>query len=326
MMDNDAIIIQSKITLARNVKNYPFPTRMNDNRASVIAGGVYEAVGNNGGYELYKMAQISDKVASRLREQGMISDRLMTSSPYGSAVVSEDKTVSIMINEEDHIVMQCVLPGMSLEEAYVKIDAIDDRIAQKEEYSFHSRLGYLTSCPANVGTGMHASVRLFLPALTLTKSLQQCLGAVGRLNMTIKSVYDESVGAYSYTITNQKTLGVSEKEIIDLVTTAANHLAESELKARRMLKISSEPEIKDKAMRAYGLLKNSYKMSATEMTGLVAWARIGAYYGYVDLNAEAMDKLASSLGPATIGSDGGVELGSTVEREIYRAEMLRKNL
>lgn len=322
---SEQIVMQSKVTLSRNVKNFPFPTRMRDNRASIIAGGVYEAIGRNGGYELYKIAQISETVSSKLREQGLITDRLMNDSPYGSAIISDDKSISIMINEEDHIVEQCFEKGMNLEVAYERINRIDDEIAKKEEYCYHNKLGYLTSCPANVGTGMHASVTLFLPALTLTKSLQPCVNAVSRLNISIKSLYDESLGCYLYTLTNQRTLGLSEKEIIDLVTKAAAHVIDSEERARKMLKISSEPEMKDKAMRSYGLLKNSYKMSASEMMGLVAWAKLGAYYGYIEIDADKLDELASSLYPATIVTDSGMTFKSALDRDVYRAEMLRKN-
>lgn len=321
-MDAKDIIIKSKITLARNVKGFQFPSRLRDTRAGIIANGVYEAIASNGGYELYKMAQITDVKARQLREQGLISDRLM-SSPYGSAIVSDDKSVSVMINEEDNIVEQCFSDGLSLEEAYDKIDGIDDRISRKEEYCFHPKLGYLTSCPVNVGTGMHASVVLFLPALTISKSLEQCVSAVSRLNVSLESVYDESLETYLYSVSNQDTLGVSEKEIIDLVNTAANHLAESEERARKMLKISSEDEVKDKAMRSYGVLKNAYKMSAQEMLQLVTWAKIGVYYGYVDMDVKKADELVSSLMPSAIRN--GIA-NDDAEADVRRAEMLRTAL
>lgn len=322
MMNAQDIILKSKITLARNVKGYQFPSRLRDTRANIIAGGVYQALASGGGYELYKMAQITDLNARELREQGLISDRLMA-SPYGSAVVSEDKSVSVMINEEDNIVEQCFEDGFALEEAYRKIDAVDDKISQKEEFCFHPKLGYLTSCPGCVGTGMHASVELFLPALSISKSLDQCVSAVSRLNVSMSGVYDESLETYLYTLTNQDTLGVSEKEIIDLVTTAANHLAESEERARKMLKISSEAEIKDKAMRSFGLLKNAYKMSAQEMLQLITWSKIGAYYGYINFDAQKADLTAATLMPAAIRNGIAAD---DAEADIRRAEILRNSL
>ena len=321
-MSAQDIILKSKITLSRNVRGYQFPSRLRDTRANIIANGVYEAVAANGGYDLYKMAQISDVKSRRLREDGLISDRLLA-SPYGSVIVSDDKSVAVMINEEDNVVEQCFSKGLSLEEAYSVIDAIDDKIAGKQEFCFHPKLGYLTSCPDSVGTGMHASVTLFLPALTLSKSLEQCIAAVSRLNVSLKSVYDENIEAYLYTVTNQDTLGVTEKEIIDLVTTAANHLAEAEERARKMLKISSEAEVRDKSMRSMGILKNAYKISAAEMLQLITWAKIGAYYGFISPDCDKMDELAEKLLPAAVSEAVG---DSGTDSDIYRAEILRKSL
>lgn len=318
MSAND-IAVESKITLSRNVKGYPFPSRLRDTRANVIASGVYEALARDGGYELYKIAQMSDDICKRLRERGLISDRL-TESPYGSAIVSGDESVSVMINEEDAVVEQYFGKGECLSALYEKATAIDDEIGKKEEFCFHPRLGYLTSCPDSVGTGMHASVTLFLPALALTKSLQSCASSVSRLNISINSVYDDSVEAYLYTVTNQQTLGLSEAEIIDLVGKAVNHLIEAEEKARRMLKISSESQVRDKSMRAFGLMKNAYKMSATEMMELYCWAKLGAYYGFVSFDTERAASLIKSLMPAAINTAGAAD------EEVYRAEMLRKEL
>ena len=181
-MNAKDIAVESKITLSRNVKGYPFPSKLRDTRANVIASGVYESLSRSGGYELYKIAQMSDSVTKRLRERGLITDRLIQ-SPYGSAIVSSDESVSVMINEEDAVVEQYFGKGECLPELYEKANKTDDLIGAKEEFCFHPRLGYLTSCPDSVGTGMHASVTLFLPALVLTKSLQSCASSVSRLNI-----------------------------------------------------------------------------------------------------------------------------------------------
>ena len=318
-MSANGIAVESKITLSRNVKGFPFPSRLRDTRANVIASGVYEAVGRQGGYELYKTAQMSEQVTKRLRERGLITDRLIQ-SPYGSAIVSADESVSIMINEEDAIVEQYFGKGECLSDLYRKADKLDDVIGEKEEFCFHPRLGYLTSCPDSAGTGMHASVTLFLPALALTKSLQSCASSVSRLNISINSVYDDSVEAYLFTVTNQQTLGLSEAEIIDLVEKAVNHLVEAEERARKMLKISSEPQVRDKSMRALGLMKNAYSMSATEMVELFSWVKLGAYYGFVSLDTEAAEQTIKKLMPASI------DCPSPESEDVFRAEILRKEL
>lgn len=280
---------------------------------------MYESLSRSGGYELYKIAQMSDSVTKRLRERGLITDRLIQ-SPYGSAIVSSDESVSVMINEEDAVVEQYFGKGECLPELYEKANKTDDLIGAKEEFCFHPRLGYLTSCPDSVGTGMHASVTLFLPALVLTKSLQSCASSVSRLNISISSVYDDSVEAYLFTVTNQQTLGLSEAEIIDLVEKAVNHLIEAEERARKMLKISSESQVRDKSMRAFGIMKNAYAMPATEMVELFSWVKLGAYYGYVSVDTDKAEQLVKKLMPAAIA-----EVGAENE-EVYRAELLRKEL
>lgn len=318
-MNAKDIAVESKITFSRNVKGYPFPSKLRDTRANVIASGVYEALAKNGGYELYKIAQMSEPVTRRLRERGLISDRLIQ-SPYGSAIVSSDESVSVMINEEDAIVEQYFGKGDCLSELYEKANKTDDIIGAKEEFCFHPRLGYLTSCPDSVGTGMHASVTLFLPALVLTKSLQSCASSVSRLNISIKSVYDDSVEAYLFTATNQQTLGFGEDEIIDLVEKAVNHLIEAEERARKMLKISSEAQVRDKSMRAFGIMKNAYSMPATEMVELFSWVKLGAYYGYVSVDTDKVEQLVKKLMPAAV-AEAGAE-----NEDVYRAELLRKEL
>ena len=150
---------------------------------------------------------------------------------------------------------------------------------------------------------MHSSVTLFLPALVLTKSLQSCASSVSRLNISIKSVYDDSVEAYLFTATNQQTLGFGEDEIIDLVEKAVNHLIEAEERARKMLKISSEAQVRDKSMRAFGIMKNAYSMPATEMVELFSWVKLGAYYGYVSVDTDKAEQLVKKLMPAAVAEE-----------------------
>ena len=324
-MAENNIVMQSKVTLSRNVSGYPFPHNLRDNRASVIAGSVYEAVCRSGNYELYKISQISEQKSRALVEQGLISDALATGENNGSAIISDDKTVSIMINEEDHIVEQCYESGLNLESAFQKIDKIDDLIAEKNKICFDDKLGYLTSGPANAGTGMHASVVLFLPALVLTKNVQKCANAVNRLGITMRSVDGEGAG-YLYSLTNQRTLGLTEKEIIDLVKTATGHAVTAEEQARSLLKISSEVEIRDKASRSLGILKSAYRLTESEMISLVAWVKLGVSYGWVESDCEKLDKIVSKLTTAVMVENSGMTFATPVDRDVYRAEAVKAEI
>lgn len=320
---SNTIVSAGKITLSRNISGTPFPSKLRDNRASVMAGSVYEAVSKTGNYELYRMGQIAPAVTQKLLEGGLISNRLVSGGAFGSAIVSDDKSVSIMINEEDHVVEQCFYKGDGLAACYDKINKIDDVIAAKQRFSYHGKLGYLTSSPENLGTGMHVSVTLFLPGITLTKSLSQLVGIAGRLGVTVRPVYEDSVGAYVYVLTNQKTLGVSEKEIIELMETAVSRVSEAEERARKMLKISSEAEIHDKACRSYAILKNAYKLSTTEMISLIAWAKIGVAFGWIDAECEKLDAAQSAMLPSQLTESSGMNFESALDRDVYRAEAIK---
>lgn len=326
--DIDEVVLSSRIRLARNVSDLPFPSRLNDERASLVARKVYDAVNPTDNYDLYKMSNISDIDGNVLMEKHLISADLLHNNQFGAAIINESETVSIMINEEDHIRAQCILKGLALREAYDKINAVDDVISSKIKIAFDPKLGYLTSCPTNLGTGLRASVMMFLPGLTITKSLDAVLGAVSRLNMTVRGVYGEGSDAsgYIYQVSNQKTLGVTEGEIIDSVETSIKHIVDAELKSRDMLMKNNEAELKDEILRAYGLLTNAYKMSCREFMKLAALVKLGAYYGLLNISDRArLEKLVTDVQPANLIALCAKKLDAD-ERDVYRAEYASKVL
>lgn len=324
----DDVVLSSRIRLARNVSDLPFPSKLNDERASLVARKVYDAVNMTDNYDLYKMSNISEIDGNVLKEKHLISADLLHNNQFGAAIINESETVSIMINEEDHIREQCILKGFKLREAFDKINGVDDVIASKIKLAFDPKLGYLTSCPTNLGTGLRASVMMFLPGLTITKTLDAVLSAVSRLNMTVRGVYGEGSDAsgYLYQVSNQKTLGVTEAEIIDSVETSIKHIVDAELKARDALYKSNEAELKDEILRAYGILSYAYRMSCREFMKLAALVKLGVYYGLLHVNdAHRLEKLITDVQPANLLSiiDRNVDAD---ERDIYRAEYASKVL
>ncbi len=322
------IIISSRIRLARNIDGLPFPEKVSADKAALIPRDVYAALSGVDTYTIYRMNEISETDGNVLKEKHLISEDLLRNKDTGAAIINESETVSILINEEDHVREQCILPGFALKEAFTAINAVDDAIAKKVRFAYGEKLGYLTACPTNLGTGMRASAMMFLPGLSIYNSLQACVNAISRLNMTIRGVYGEgsdSVG-YIYQVSNQKTLGVSERQIIDAVETSVGHIAEAELKARDSLKTSGGDELKDKIMRAYGILTNAYKIDSKEFMQLMALVNLGAYYGYIKLSdREQFLKLITNAQPANIASLSNKDLNGD-ERDVFRAKYVSKVL
>lgn len=326
MDGTDEVVISSRIRLARNVSDLPFPSKLNDERASLVARKVYDAVNPTDNYDLYKMSNISEIDGNVLMEKHLISADLLHNNQFGAAIINESETVSIMINEEDHIREQCIMKGFRLTEAYDKINAVDDIISGKIKFAFDPKLGYLTSCPTNLGTGLRASVMMFLPGLTITKSLDSVLSAVSRLSMTVRGVYGEGSDAsgYIYQVSNQKTLGVTEAEIIASVETSIKHIVDAELKSRDMLLKSNEAELKDEILRAYGILSCAYKMSCREFMKLAALVKLGGYYKLLKISdRNRLEKLITDVQPANLISICAKKLDAD-ERDVYRAEFVSK--
>ena len=296
--NTDDVVISSRIRLARNVNDIPFPSRLNDERASLIARKVYDSLQAGDSYDLYKMSNISEIDGNVLMEKHLISADLLNNNQFGAAIINESETVSIMINEEDI------------------------------RFAFDPRLGYLTSCPTNLGTGLRASVMMFLPGLSITKNLDSCVNAVSRLNMTVRGVYGEGSDAdgFLYQVSNQKTLGVSESEIIQSVETSINHIVDTELRAREVLLRNNETELKDRIMRAWGVLTNAYTLSTDEFMRLTAFVKLGVYYGLIRVSDRArLEKLITEAQPANLINISGKQLDAA-ERDLYRAAYVGKTL
>lgn len=319
-------VLSTRIRLARNIKDIPFPTRMNAAQANAVAKKVYASLGS--GYKLYNIARLGESEAGALVERHLISKELI-GCKYGSVAVSDDESVSVMLGEEDHVREQVILKGYRLDDAYRIADALDDRIAEKVRFAYSPDLGYLTACPTNLGTGMRASVMMFLPALTMTDKLGSSAGALNLLDITVRGVYGEGSDAtgYVYQISNQRTLGVKEDEILRLVATAADNLADAEAKARDLLLATRTAEVKDEILRAYGIATSAYKMTNRELISSVALIKLGAYYDILGVsNIAAVDNLLTSMQPYNLVASSDVPLSGAEDRDVYRAAVVRGTL
>ena len=333
------VVVTTRVRLARNADGLPYPYKLNDDRAVLLARKVYEAVHKRAAgesaeescgddYALYRMESISDIDGGVLKEKHLISADLLENKKYGAAIINGNETVSIMVGEEDHVREQCILQGFNLPEAYRKINAIDDAISKSVKFAYDAKLGYLTSCPTNVGTGMRASAMMFLPGLSISRNLEQCVTAAARLNMTIRGVYGEGSESdgYYYQISNQKTLGISEQEILTSVQASIGHIAEAELKAREELYKTNEIALKDRILRSYGVLCHAYTLDSKECMKLLAMVKLGVYYGLLKVSdSQRLEKLVTDAQPANIVNLSGKPLQET-ERDVFRAAYVGKTL
>jgi protein arginine kinase len=322
------IAVSSRVRLARNINGYVFPIRTGTERLSEIIKPVYNELSKIGSFKLYLMNGGNPVEAHALKEKHLISADLIENKASGAAIISDDETVSVMVNEEDHIREQCMLKGYNLIGAYNNLDKIDDLLSKKLSFAFDKELGYLTSCPTNLGTGMRASVMLFLPALTFNNSINTIINAVGKVGITVRGVYGEGSNAegYMYQVSNQVSLGLTELDIIKNVETTVLKICESEQTARKNMLEGDPFGVKDMVYRAYGILTNCVKINSAEFMKLIANIKLGVALNLIKINDNyVLDDLIVKVQPANISLAAGRSL-TPDERDVYRADCCYKLL
>jgi protein arginine kinase len=326
------IAISTRIRLARNIVNIPFPTRANDDELLKVRQMILDAVSKCDVLEQEKfryedLDKISDAERISLVERHLISLDLGKYA-HSSVLINKDETISIMINEEDHIRIQCILSGFALTEAYEIANKLDDILQQDISYSFSDKYGFLTSCPTNVGTGMRAGVMVHIPALVLKSELNRIVNMAGKYGLTVRGIYGEGSSALGdlFQVSNQNSLGLSEDEIIRNLHAIAKEVIKMERAERNALLIENEDEIKDKVSRAYGLLTNAHMMSAQEAMKLLSLVRMGVDINIIDnVSVEKLNNLMINIQPATLSLLYKVDVGEKT-KDIYRAEYIHNIL
>ena len=328
-MTGDGIVVSSRVRLARNIADLPFPARLKGERADGLTDKVAAALTEAGlKISVFKMAQISDLDKAVLKEKRLISEDLLNINPFAAAIITDGEDVCVMMNEEDHLREQSFAGGLNLQTAFDKVNEIDDIISSSFKIAFSGEYGYLTSCPTNLGTGLRASALMFLPGLTITHSLNNCIASSSRLDIAVRGEYGEGSGndGYMYQVSNQKTLGVSEQEIIDSVTSTVESISEQEERARRAVLDGNPVEIKDKILRAYGILTNAYVMSSDEFIQYLALVKLGVYYEMLACaNIARLDGLIVKCRPANMTALSDKPM-SAVQRDVFRASYAAKEL
>ena len=329
-MDNlSDIVVSSRIRLARNVKNLNFPNCLIDyDEAISITKGIYEILNNIGDFEFYKIKNMDQMKSLVLLEEHLISKELLDNKDISSLAISYKDGLSVMINEEDHIREQCVLNGLNLENAYQRINELDELILDNFSIAYDEKLGFLTASPSNLGTGMRASVMLFLPALTMLKKVESLSNNVAKLGLTVRGAYGEGSKAqgYLYQISNEATLGKSERQIVLNVENITRKLCEMEKEFRSELFKLQSDEIKDMCGRAWGILNYANMLTCDEAVKYISDVKLGKCLGLnFNITIQRLNQLLIDIQPAHLMQNYGTEI-SAKQRDLFRAEYIKKFL
>jgi protein arginine kinase len=258
----------------------------------------------------------------------LISPHLAENSPHGAFLLSENEEISIMINEEDHIRIQCLFPGLQLTEALKAANQIDDWLEENINYAFDEHYGYLTSCPTNTGTGLRASVMMHLPGLVLTRQLNRILPAINQLGLVVRGIYGEGSEALGniFQISNQITLGKSEEDIVEDLNSVVSQLIAQERSSRSALAKTSNIQLEDRVFRSYGTLAHSRVIETKEAANCLSDVRLGIDMGYIkDISRNILNELMILTQPGFLQQYAGGSL-SPDERDIRRAALIRERI
>lgn len=329
-MSND-VVISTRVRLARNLKDYPFPCKLNTQGREKIIEKVKNAIVNSNSsiapnFSFIRMSELTPRQSVSFVERRLVSPEFISDTDGRALLLSNDEKLSIMINEEDHIRLQVITNGLSLEEAYDTADRLDTLLDENLDFAFDEKLGYLTQCPTNLGTGMRASVMLHLPALEKSRAISRIAGNLSKLGLTIRGAHGEGTepkGAL-YQLSNQVTLGISEKSAIENLKNITIQLVTQENQARERL--CSSIDVQDTISRSLGILKSALVISHDEALKLLSNVRLGIVSGQIsDVTTETIDKLMLAVEPATLSVNINKNL-SAHDRDIERAKLLRASL
>lgn len=326
--DYSSIVVSSRARLSRCLDGVPFPSKMDSDTGDKIINKVFNAISSQDDFKLYKIKELPKDDAFVLQEKHLISYDLIENSECGGACINSSETISIMINEEDHIREQCLLSGLNLDTAYRILEKIDNQICKKLDIAYNPNWGFLTSCLTNVGTGLRVSVMLFLPALTLSNRMSNLIDNLKKNGMAVRGAYGESTDylGYLYQISNERTLGKTEQEYISQINYLVTQICDMEIEARKQLLISRESEVIDIVNRAYGLLTNCYLLSCEEFMKLAGEIKMGIALNLVRMKDNfVVDKLLATCTPYSLIKLAG-SISTEQEEQKFRASYVAKVL
>ena len=329
--DISDVVISTRIRFARNLRDYPFPCRLSEEKKCRVAAIVKDAVlGGHSAisdrFRYIQMSELTQEEAVSLVERHLVSPEFISDRQGRGLLLLDDESVSIMINEEDHIRIQVIRPNMDLDGAYDLADKIDTLFDEQLTFAFNEKFGYLTQCPTNIGTGMRASLMLHLPALRESGAMGKISASLSKLGLVIRGMYGEGTDPKGsvYQLSNQVTLGISEKEAISNLRDIAMQLIAQERAARE--EMAKNLTVMDSVYRSFGILQYAKLISNDECLKLLSNLRFGVEIGLIEnIDFDTINHLMIEVQPATLMKNIGKKL-TVQERDQLRAELVRSAL
>ena len=319
-------VISTRVRFARNLTGHNFDSTLGEKGAREIIGKISDIFTPALGFEHVDLDEKNKLEALSFVEKHFISREFAAKKTPHALLLSRKFNTAIMVCEEDHVRLQTILPGLALNEAYEDLCRFDDLLDSSVEIAYDEKLGYLTHCPTNLGTGMRASVMMFLPALTMANQIGGIAAQLSKIGLTIRGMYgegSESRGSL-YQISNQVTLGVSEEETIRKLGEITGQISNRERKLRTTLKEESFDSLKDKVFRAEGTLRYAHMLSSSETTELFSLVRLGVSLGIIeDVDYSTLSRILVETLPATLTLESEYRPKDETERDILRATKIK---
>ncbi|MDR3344903.1 MAG: protein arginine kinase [Oscillospiraceae bacterium] len=321
--DEGEIVLSTRVRLARNLEEYPFPLRLDAAGCRRVCEAVSEALADDECFRMVNMEELSPAMAGSLAEKHLVSPEFAAERANRALLLSKDESVSIMLCEEDHIRLQVLHSGLALREALDAAQKIEGKLSGKLEFARDERIGYLTQCPSNLGTAMRASVMLHLPALTRMRQIPRLAQTVAKLGLTIRGAFGEGstpAGDF-YQLSNQITLGITSDAAIENLGAIAKQLIAQERASQKSL--CEDIATRDAVFRALGILQNARILGSREFLQALSLVRMGAAQGLITVPMQTLNEQLIALLPATLNAANAGKL-SPEERDVLRAEKARE--
>mgnify|MGYP001085728148 CR=1 FL=1 len=301
----DSIIIGTKVSLSRNINNYPFPHKLSQSESQVIANKINNIILESEDlfqedFIAYNIKDISQIEKNTLIERNIISNKFSTND-IGSIIINKDKTKYITVNDQEHIKINIYENKFNVDEAFIIANKVDDILESKLDYAFDDKLGYLTSCPVNAGTGLKASIIVHLPILSLQRRVDTYSNIAHKLGANIKGICNEksNILGNMYEISNQSVIGRSEKNIIESLKSLTKDIITKERESRTLVKMEASIELEDEVYRALGILQNARIITAYEAMKHLSNIKLGIEMDYIkDINIDKIINLMKGMKPA----------------------------
>lgn len=326
------MILSSRVRLARNLKSVPFPHKLTKDKAKDVIKNIEqvlcEDINSDKHFKTVYLWEKDKPFNKYYFEKHLISEKLIKNKDKAAFIINNDETISIMINEEDHIRIQCISCGFNIDDVLKEANRIDNILEKDLNIAFHDRLGYLTACPTNCGTGLRISVMVHLPILSMNKRINSMVDAITKVGMTIRGIYGEGSSAIGnlYQISNQITLGIDENDIVNNLKAVVNEIISREKFERENMLLKYEYELEDKIFRALGVLQSARIISAKESINLLSSVRIGVEMGRIrNININTLNELIVNINTSSLKRIFDSNL-SERECSIKRAQLIREKL